>query len=569
MKINEAVKQYWKALQQDTHAKILLSILVLSFVLRVWGIWNIEQTDEFNEVFEALKVDSGSLNLDRWNKKVLIYILAVEYALYFGMGWLFGIFSSVSDFASKIAVDMAPLFIIGRVTSAIFGTAIVFITYLVGKRLFDKEAGLYAAIFLCFNFVHVEHSHLVLVDITMTLFVMLSFYFAVCMMYQGTKKEYFLAGLFAGIAIVAKVPAIFILISVGIAHAIVSYEKSGNLKNIVFDGKVIFIILGIIAGGILGNPAILLAFPKYLEWLRSLLGAYQGTVDQIAYWTPVNGFVFYLKTLSRNLGLPLLGLTIAGLLYFIARPRREILLLLSFILPFYFFMANSKWVLADRYMIPIFPFLSVIAGGFLYEIKARMKIRKFVMAVTLVILLIIPLKSVSIFEISLLQKNTRYWAKEWIESNIPKGSKILIDSGRTINTQSPPLFNNRENIIAIMNKIENLEEGETFDDSRIVDFRSAVYFKYMLNNLPSVTYDLTSTELGKKVKNIKYYRENGYDYIVTSSDITWLAENEKWANTYPESAMFYKSLKKEFKIVKDFNPGVTRSGPRIVIYKVE
>jgi 4-amino-4-deoxy-L-arabinose transferase-like glycosyltransferase len=562
------IKQYWNILQNDTNERILLLILVLSLSLRMWGIWNIEQTDEYNEVFEALKIDSGYLNYERWNKKVLVYILAVEYALYFGAGWLTGIFVSISDFASKIVIDMTPLFIIGRATSAIFGTAIVFVTYLIGKNLFDKKAGLVAASFLCFNLVHVEHSHLVLVDITMTLLLMLSFYFATCIMYEGKYRSYILAGIFAGLAIVAKIPSIFILISVGVAHVLYVRQYYVNKNNIVYNKSLIYLLFGLISGAILGNPAVLFALPKYLDWLKLLFGAYQGTADSVYYWTPLNGFIFYFISLIRNMGLPLLGLTIIGLLYFTVKSRKEILLLLSFVLPFFIFMAYSKWVLADRYMIPAFPFLSIIAGAVLLKIQEQFRIGRFLIIIMIGALLIIPIKNVVLFEISLLHQNTRYLAKDWIEYNIPSGSKILIDAGRTINTQSPPLINTKENIIAIIDKIENLQEGKTYDDSRIVDSKSAIYYKYLLENMPAITYDLNSTELGTNIKSVGYYRENGYNYIITSSDITWRIDNRKWAETFPESAVFYKSLSNEYIEIKKFEASMTRRGPTITIYKV-
>jgi 4-amino-4-deoxy-L-arabinose transferase-like glycosyltransferase len=159
------------------------------------------------------------------------------------------------------------------------------------------------------------------------------------------------------------------------------------------------------------------------------------------------------------MGLPLLGLTIIGLLYFTVKSRKEILLLLSFVLPFFIFMAYSKWVLADRYMIPAFPFLSIIAGAVLLKIQEQFRIGRFLIIIMIGALLIIPIKNVVLFEISLLHQNTRYLAKDWIEYNIPSGSKILIDAGRTINTQSPPLINTKENIIAIIDKITTVRNN--------------------------------------------------------------------------------------------------------------
>ncbi len=561
--------KYTNIFRKNFYNRALLVILLVAFIFRIWGIWNIEQTDEFNEVFEALKINSGSLNYERWNKKVLIYILAIEYGIYFVIGWLFGIFQGISDFATKIAIDMSPLFIMGRATSAFFGTLIVLVTYLIGSKLFNKEAGLIAALFLSFNYVHVEHSHLVLVDITMTLMVICGFYFSTLIMYEGKKSAYFLAGLFAGLAIVAKVPSIFILISVGVSHLLYCRERSINFNKTLINKYILFIIIGFFSGAVMGNPAILLGLPKYLGWLKMLFGAYQGTADQIDYWVPVNGYKFYATSFYQNMGLPLFMLTILGLIYFVIRPKKEILLLLSFAFPFYLFMANSKWVLADRYMVPIYPFLSIIAGAFFFEITKSLKNNKrLAISGLLILILLIPVKNIMLFELSLLKKNTRYWSKDWIEANIPKGSKILIDSGRTINTYSPPLFNNKKNILSIIEQIESLDEGKTFDDSRIVDSGSSIYFKYLLNSLPNVTYDLTSTELGTKVKSIEYYKNDEYNYIVTSSYITWKAYNNKWASKYPVAANFYRALDKEFTKVKEFKPNLTRSGPIITIYRV-
>lgn len=568
-KIGAFLRNILESIKRDRYSKILLAILLTSFIIRIWGIWNIEQTDEFNEVFEALKVDSGHLNLERWNKKLLIYILAVEYGILFGAGWVLGIYSSVSDFASKIVINMAHLFIIGRVTSAVFGTLMVFVTYLIGKRLYSRKVGLIGALFLCFNFVHVEHSSLVLVDITMALMVVCSFYFSTLLMDEGRGRWYFLSGLFGGLAIVSKIPSIFILVSMIIAHVLNSAKDERFSLGVLKKRELIYMIGGIVSGVILGNPAILIGLPKYFEWLRSLFGAYQGTADIRDYWTRVNGYKFYFFSLYRNLGLPLLIFMLLSFFYFLFKPKKEVLLTLSFPVPFYFVMANSKWVLTDRYMIPIYPFLSVLAAAFLVEIMKRLRNRKrMVVASLLMLMLITPVVKVALFKISLLEPNTRYWAKEWVEANIPSGSKILIDSGRTINTSSPPIFSSRENIQAMMGRVETLGPGQTYDDSRIVDSNSVIYFRYLLENLPEPNYNLTSTELGRKVESIEYYRKNAYEYVITSSAVTWLLASQKWCERYPKAASFYRALDNQFELIKEFTPSLTRTGPTIRIFKV-
>ena len=68
------------------------------------------------------------------------------------------------------------------------------------------------------------------------------------------------------------------------------------------------------------------------------------------------------------------------------------------------------------------------------------------MATIGVVLIVLPALKIIPFELSLTKQNTRYMAKEWIEKNIHRGSKMLIDSGRTINTYSPPIFPNAANL---------------------------------------------------------------------------------------------------------------------------
>lgn len=549
----------------DPHLRLLVIILFAGFLLRFWGIWNIEQTDEFNEVFEALKVDSGRLNLDRWNKKLLIYILAIEYAIYFCVGWLVGIFNSVSDFASKVVVDMQPLFIMGRATSAVFGSLIIFVTYKIGSILFDRRIGVISSLFICFNFVHVEHSHLVLVDITMSLAVACSFLFAIKIAYWGTKRSHFCAGLFAGLAIVAKIPSVFILLSLITAHLIFCYKEGSAITKLKTHRYIIVLLAGILLGTIIGNAGILVAPVRYFKYLLGLIGAYQGTTEMIPYFKPGNGYLFYLKSMANNMGLPVFLCSVLSIA-FLKKQWKKFFLLLSFPLPFYLFMSNSKWFLGDRYLLPIYPFLSVLAATFAISTFQRFK-REWLATTGAILLIIIPALRIIPFELSLAKQNTRYWAKEWIEENIPIGSKILIDSGRTINTYSPPISPNAENLIKMIRKIERLKEGITYDESGIADAGSSIYFKYLLSSLPAATYDLTSTERGQAVRSYPYYAENGFEYIITTNSITWRTKVPAWREKFPEQAMFYHHLE-SMEAIKVFSPGRFRAGSLIRIYRV-
>ena len=542
---------------------IFLLIIFIGFLFRFWGIWHFEHTDEYNEVFEALKIDSGRINLDRWNKKVLVYILAFEYAVYYCIGWISGVFNNVSDFAQKIAVNMKPLFLIGRFTSVLFGTIIILITYKLAEKLFDKKVAIISSLFLCVNFACIKYSHLVTVDTTMSFFVVLSLFYSMQIINKGSNKISFLSGLFGGIAIVAKIPAIFIIVSIITANLIYFFKNNKNIK----ENKCVFLsIAGLLSGIIIGSPGILISPIRYIKYLYNLIGAYDGTKDIVPYFSGNNGFLFYAKILAYNMGWPLFIFCLLSLsLMFNRKYKFGILMLLSFVLPYYIFMASSDWFLADRYMLPIYPMLSIMAALYLVYIIEFFKLKKHT-TILCIILIIFPLIKVIPFEVSLTNKNTRYEAKDWIEKNIPKGSKILIDAGKTINTQSAPISPNKANIKKMIHDIENLGNHETLDDSRIADSRSSIYFKLLLNALPEVTYDLTSTVRGENVKSYSYYINNGFDYVVTSDSVTFMSKTKVWREKFPKQAKFYDNLDKK-RPIKIFTSNRFRQGPTIKIYR--
>jgi len=280
---------------------IFWSILLLALFLRLWGIWNANSTDEYNEVFEALRVCSGHFNFERWGKRFYLYILSVEYGIYYSIGWILQIFDNSIDFATQIVRNLTPLFMLGRITSAIFGTASVFMTYLVGKSLANKKVGLIAALFLCLNVVNIELSHYARVDATLCFVVLIAFYLVVRIHnadLEAMSKWYVLAGLFSGIAFQNKLPAVILVIPFLVAHLFKCQRK--NLLKGIFCKELGYYGVFFIFGLIIGNPAILFAPVKFVT---SFLGT--GSV----YTTPINetksdhiGFVAYIIYFYRELG---------------------------------------------------------------------------------------------------------------------------------------------------------------------------------------------------------------------------------------------------------------------------
>jgi len=549
-------------------------IFLLAFLLRIYGIWNADHSDEYNEVFEALRVCSGHLNLERWAKRFYLYVLSVEYGSFYLLGRLFHMFSSPMDFAANVVRDLSPLLLLGRTTSAFLGAASVFLTCRIATVLGWSGAGLLAALFFCLNTAHIEVAHFARVDATLGFLVLLSFSFIAAILRQGPSsrtRDYMLAGLFAGIAFQTKAPAIVLVIPLLFAHF--TGKASLQFREILLDKKLLCCALFFILGLVIGNPAVLAAPRKFLLHLLGM-----GKV----YVTPINetqsehiGFVAYIIYFYREMGWALSLLAFYSLCRATLSRSKEEILLLSFMLPFYLIMGASRFLVSPSYMVPFMPFLYLLCARHLMVSivawpmypAARRALALFLCTV----LLLQPAHNVWRLELSFSGKNTRLLAKEWIEANIPSGSKILMDSGKSINSFAPAIAENRESLQRTLAEKERaLRDGTLLDPTRIVDEHALIYYELLLRTVPELSYDITSTQFGLQVEPVDFYLRNGYEYFVISQEMKTSRSTEFVARRHPKAAAFYRSLDRDsrLQLIQVIRPTAKNRGDTFLIYKV-
>jgi hypothetical protein len=552
----------------------LLALASVALLIRVWGIWNADSGDEINEVFEALRVSSGQLNYERWFKRFYLYVLAVEYGVYYVAGWTVGLFASPLDFAAKIIRDVSPLFLIARVTSAIAGTASVILVYQIGRRLYDRKTGLIAAIFLCFNAVNIELSHYARVDATLCAVVLLTFYWIVCIFKQGDERRlryYSLAGLFMGIAIQNKSPAIALIFPFFFAHLVtVDFTISPRAllnRNMLAAG--VCLVIGLM----IGNPAVIFAPVKFLQGLVAVSDNFTTAINETR--SEQIGYLVYLLYFFREFGLPLSIFVTYSLGRALFGRQKDDLLVLSFAIPFFGAMGASRYMVSDSYMIPLMPFLYLLCSRYLVLEVKRIDSGRWanghLVWLAMLVLIAYPVAKAGQVVVSFSGQNTRYLAKNWIESNISAGSKVLMDSGKTINSSAPMIAENKESILRTIAELEEkMKNGTLKDPTRMVDQNAITYFKMLLQTVPNVAYDITSTKFGLEVHSVDQYRDAGYQYFIISENMK-STRTEKYAKEiYPEVASFYSSLDTDprLKLVKEIGPTATNRGDTFFVYKV-
>jgi len=110
---------------------LLLAVLCLAAFLRLWGIdYGLPHQylhDENVEVVRALRLGAGQYDwsFDRAQRGGYFYILFLEYGFYFLGLWIAGKVQGAGDFALHFVQNPAPFFFMGRLTTALFGTATV------------------------------------------------------------------------------------------------------------------------------------------------------------------------------------------------------------------------------------------------------------------------------------------------------------------------------------------------------------------------------------------------------------------------------------------------------------
>jgi len=364
---------------------------------------------------------------------LIFYINAFAYIPYYLTGKLLGVFHSRADIPGPMMLAMgvgkSPMpttWLLGRMLSVIFGSAAVALTSLIGRRLTnDTAVGLLAGLMMAISPTNVANSRFITPDIFTTFFTLLSFWGCVQIFTRGKPWHYVIAGLGVGLTASTKYNGVLIVLPLVLAH----FLRLG-LKGVKERHLYLIPLVSLIAF-LATTPFALLDYRTFTADLqfdaRHYSDGHAGMEGNTLGW-----YLTYLWQVEGPVAL-LAALEILRGIY--TRSKQTALLCVFPVV--YFAFISSFLVRNDRTLLPLIPFLLLLASSLLVSVFRKAyaqpsNVRK-VLAVTvwglvLAVSLTLPILRTVKGAIRLTTVDSRETARIWIASNLSRGVRIAIES---------------------------------------------------------------------------------------------------------------------------------------------
>ncbi len=314
----------------------------------------------------------------------------------------------------------------GRLIAAAFGVGVVFMSYLVSKKMFGKIAGLTIGVLVAVNYRQVLNSHLDLPDIYNAFFLLLSIYFSLNLLAEKSRRNYLLAGIFVGLSLTTKFHTYavypFLVVHLLLAAKYLYGNKDFSFREVLKE----IVSSNVFLAGMIALLIVLVVNPYHLIRIEETIA----TLDYVAkkYAVGRNEFspytLWYLYTIG--IGRTTSVLVVVGGLFSLIKKPKYALILLSAIIPF-FYVVTYKTIgsFYTRNFVTITPLLLIFAGFVVSQIWESKKLIFRILFVVLFGLAVFENLANSVVVASEYRKPWNYQVTtDWLFKNIKPGTKV-------------------------------------------------------------------------------------------------------------------------------------------------
>lgn len=411
------------------------------------------------------------------------------------------------------------LLLSGRKLSIVFDLLTIIFIYKITKILSSSplssrrksgsnKIALLSSFLYAISFFPIQNSHFFVVDVFLTTFTTILVYLLLKLSLQAKRNNLVLIGIVFAAMLSTKFTAIiFYPIIIGV----IMLKTVKKFRNLILSLLIFHLSFAICH--FLFMPYAYIDFPKFTSDIKLQLQMNSNPYifPYTLQYVETTPYFYYLKNIFLwGLGPFISTLSLFGLMSLRSVNWRRSNLFLFFVFYFFYFLiVGRSSVKFMRYMLPMYPFFTILAAYGFYTLLSprrrsgsRLKIIHWIPAFAgMTIMIIWTMMFVSIY----FRPHTRITATEWMLKNIPVGSTIAV---------------------------------EHWDD-RLPIFGSNNY------NFEELTlYDQPDDNAKWKILNDKL--ENS-DYLVIASNRLYvplqnLVDCQKYQKCYPKTAEYYKKL---------------------------
>lgn len=520
----------------------LLGVLAVALGLRLWGVYfglpHVYHPDEGFEVYRALRLGMGGYDFDRVAKGGYYLLLFVEFCFLFVFKFVTGAVAGVSDFARYFLEHPESFWKIGRVSTALLGTATVALLAWQGNQLQGARMGLLAAWFLATSFQHVVDSHTITVDVPMTILTLGSIVLVVEDVCGRARLKPVLFALLAAYAIMNKLPAVLLFLPY-----FVGAWMRGGLRR---EGGLLTWRTWIppflaAAFYLIANPGFLVNLQQTLDLVSHTVGGHTEKSDEYGEVPKsANLWFYYGKTLFQSQGPVVMVLAAVGVGLSFMRRRRGLLLHLLFAVVYYALISgtSSSHLYYSRYVLPILPALCLLAAFAIDELIEALKAPRSVSALATAGIGLVAMAGPTLacirWDQKLSRPDTRTAAAEWVESNVPNGASILLEGFPEEAAQlSIPLRSRPENVQQMIATLRTSDPGK------------AKFWEMKLEAEHDPRYDLQTIRHFEDWETISEVNARGVEWLVLRREffVPGIRKETKFlATTMQSRYAFYEEL---------------------------